>query len=426
MAKGDIVHAESDQEKNCFQLLRDLDHVGGKVQGSLTSKKYMCHELNALMASEGAPSWYITFAPSDQTHPICLYWADQKESFSPELRSKDTRVDLIANNPVAGARFFNFMTELFIKHVLGMGTDHSGAFGETSAYYGTVEQQGRLTLHLHLLLWIRNALSPQEIQSKLMDPSSTFCQELLSYLEGAHQGDYFNGPQKDVLNMLTQATHEPSFRSPLEVLPESSPQPCVKEDCSLEGCHACADMSSWWTYFRQTVDFVVAKTHIHSCGDNTNADGTKKKNQFDSKGCLANKWGKCKARFPRLIVKEHKVDDDGHIALRKLEAWINTFMPLLTYLFRCNTDVTSSRSGTAIKAVISYVSDYVTKPALKTHVIFEAIRSVFERNVDLLSSGETRKEKARKLIAKIINVLGIEMEIGSPFVCSYLLGIPDN
>ncbi|PBK92376.1 hypothetical protein ARMGADRAFT_881258, partial [Armillaria gallica] len=112
--------------------------------------------------------------------------------------------------------------------------------------------------------------------------------------------------------------------------------------------------------------------------------------------------------------------------LRKLEAWINTFTPLLTYLFQCNTDVTSLRSGTAIKAVISYVSDYVTKPALKTHVIFEAIRSVFERNVKLLSSGETRKEKARKLIAKIVNVLGVKMEIGSPFIYSYLLGIPDH
>ena len=36
-------------------------------------------------------------------------------------------------------------------------------FGETEAYYGTVEQQGRLTLHLHTLLLIKNALSPSDI-----------------------------------------------------------------------------------------------------------------------------------------------------------------------------------------------------------------------------------------------------------------------
>ncbi|KAK0442068.1 hypothetical protein EV421DRAFT_1710965 [Armillaria borealis] len=85
MSKGGVVCPESDKEKDCFQLIHDLDHVGGKVQGSITSKKYMRHELNALMASEGAPSWYITFTPSDQTHPICLYWADGKETFSPDL-----------------------------------------------------------------------------------------------------------------------------------------------------------------------------------------------------------------------------------------------------------------------------------------------------------------------------------------------------
>jgi len=71
--------------------------------------------------------------------------------------------DLIANNPVASARFFHFMMKAFIKHVLGVDTDHPGIYGDTVAYYGTVEQQGRLTLHIHMLLWIRGALTPQEI-----------------------------------------------------------------------------------------------------------------------------------------------------------------------------------------------------------------------------------------------------------------------
>ncbi len=199
MAKGDIVRPDTQKEKDCFQLLRDLDHVWGKVQGSITSKKYMYHELNALMAFEGAPSWYITFAPSDQTHSLCLYWADTQETFSPALRPYKTCLKLIADNPVAGARFFNVMTKLFIKYVLGIGQAHIGAFGETSSYYGAVEQQGRLTLHLHVLLWIHNALCPQEIWKWLTDPTSVFCQELFAYLEGSHQGDYFNGTQKDVL-----------------------------------------------------------------------------------------------------------------------------------------------------------------------------------------------------------------------------------
>ena len=94
---------------------------------------------------------------------MCLYFADTNEMFKPELKGYDERYRLISQNPVAGARFFHHMCEMFIKHVLGVGTNHSGIYGDTSAYYGAVEQQGRLTLHMHLLLWIRGALSPQEI-----------------------------------------------------------------------------------------------------------------------------------------------------------------------------------------------------------------------------------------------------------------------
>ncbi len=36
----------------------------------------------------------------------------------------------------------------------------------------------------------------------------------------------------------------------------------------------------------------------------------------------------------------------------------------------CNTDVTSLSSGTAIKAVVLYISNYITKSSLKTHVGF--------------------------------------------------------
>jgi hypothetical protein len=45
MEKGERVIPETDEEKLCFQLIKDLDHVGGHVKGSLTSKKYMRNEI---------------------------------------------------------------------------------------------------------------------------------------------------------------------------------------------------------------------------------------------------------------------------------------------------------------------------------------------------------------------------------------------
>ncbi|KAI0746414.1 hypothetical protein C8Q80DRAFT_1053111, partial [Daedaleopsis nitida] len=131
---------ESDEEKDCFKLLLDLDHVSYKVQGSITSKRYMRNETWSLVSSLGAPSWFITFAQADIKHPLALYFADTDLTFAPELRDPNERMRLIANNPVAGAQFFKVMVDMFIMHVLGVGLDHPGQYGETAGYYGTVEQ----------------------------------------------------------------------------------------------------------------------------------------------------------------------------------------------------------------------------------------------------------------------------------------------
>ncbi len=98
----------------------------------------MRNELWSLVSYKGAPSWFITFAPTDNHHPLGLYYADTEEHFIPKFRTSNERYRLIARNPVAGARFFHVMVQLFLKHVLGVDSEEAGLFGKPSAYYGTV------------------------------------------------------------------------------------------------------------------------------------------------------------------------------------------------------------------------------------------------------------------------------------------------
>ncbi|KAF9024676.1 hypothetical protein BDZ89DRAFT_1092818 [Hymenopellis radicata] len=132
------------EEKDAYQVIRDLDLVAGKVDGSLTGKKYARNELWSLMMSEGAPTWYVTLTPSDFNHPLCFYWATEGIKYELEFNlTKDARKVLVLDNPVAGARFFNFMVEMFIKHILGVdGPPGSGVFGDVSYYYANNEEQG--------------------------------------------------------------------------------------------------------------------------------------------------------------------------------------------------------------------------------------------------------------------------------------------
>jgi len=128
------------------------------------------------------------------------------------------------------------------------------------------------------------------------------------------------------------ASASENYCDPTETLPETPPPPCRRSNCG--SCNLCIDLASWWARFR-----LVVNTH--------------KGRAF--KGCLDNIWGRCKARFPRALFQLTEIDPaTGSINMKKTEAWLNTFTYVVTYLFRCNTDVTSLRS-------------------LKTHVVFWVI-----------------------------------------------------
>ncbi|KDR64952.1 hypothetical protein GALMADRAFT_82492 [Galerina marginata CBS 339.88] len=138
LSLGERVKPETEEEKLCYKVIQDLDTIGGHVEGSLAGKKSMRNEIWSLISYIGAPSWFITLSPADSKHPICLYFADKDIEFKPEICLPDEAYRLVAQNPVAAARFFHFMCETFIKHVLGVGNNSPGLYGKTNAYYGTV------------------------------------------------------------------------------------------------------------------------------------------------------------------------------------------------------------------------------------------------------------------------------------------------
>ena len=424
---GEHVIPKTDSEKACFHILSDLDAISGKMHGSTTSKKYMRNEIWSLINYLGAPYWYITLSPADIMHPICIYFAGSKEEFTLDLSSYDERIRLVCRNPIAGARFFHFMIQTFISDVLGVDATHPGFYGQTSGYYGTVEQQGRLTLHMHLLLWIMGSLNPQEMRDKILGGNSIWRQKLIDWLERCHTGDFLSGTKDEVAAYLDESKKKSDYTDPTQSLPKPPPKECTIHsgiNAELE-CKPCAALLKWKEQYNRTTDDLLFRSNVHSCNRGTRKDGTRKKNKA-SPGCMDNKWGKCRARFPRLTALKSFIDETGAITMKKLEAWINTFTPLVTYIFRCNTDVTCLSSGTAIKGVAMYVSDYITKSSLKTHVIFDSIRTVFQKNGDIIGGTLPVKEKARRLMTKVANLLSAKAEMGAPMIAMYLLGNPDH
>ncbi|OBZ67369.1 hypothetical protein A0H81_12737 [Grifola frondosa] len=370
---GEYVRPQSAAEKQCFELISIVDHVAGHVQGSNTGRKRQRMEIKSLIIARGTPA----------------IWDAMR---------------LIASNPVGCARFFHLMVETFIECILKAGTGQQGLFGQTEAYYGTVEEQGRLTLHLHLLLWIACSLTPQEIRDRVVDDDD-FRRRLIQWLEQCHTGDYFDQSMGNY--GLKENPMGPSCgvksEDPACTLP--TPPPTEMDDAAL---------TEWYRAFCHETDDIVYHCNRHDAAH--------------KKGCMRGPPPYCRARFPRETRETTVVDyESGAIRFKKEQPWLNTFNPVLTYVLRCNSDVTCLLSGTQVKAVVAYVTDYVTKGKLNTHTFFETVHMVLDRHQPSLQGAVTdREQAARMLITKVVNALTVLQETGGPAVCAYLLGQPDH
>ncbi|KAF5331203.1 hypothetical protein D9611_013117 [Ephemerocybe angulata] len=425
---GEQFKPSTDEEKACFDVMDQVNHVGGSIHGSLASKKNMRSEVWSLINFRGAPSWFITISPVDNKHPLCIYWADKVITFSPDLREYNDRARLVAKNPVAGARFFKYLVDLFIKHVLRwkQGDGKPGIYGNTAAYFGTVEQQGRMTLHLHMLVWVAGAWRPQDIKDRLMSGDSAFVRDLIAYLESCQVGEFSTGTMADMVEKHGPNAPVKSV-DPTQCLPIPPPKcTCPALGMSSCDCQECSSLRAWLDQYNDRVDSVVYGSNVHTCflRRNVVVNGVHT-HHISGKGCI-NKDGVCTARFPRPIIEISYVDEKGTLHLKKMEARINTITPTTAYCMGCNTDTTPLCSGTAIKESAGYIVDYVVKMGLKTYQIFSSIYDVFGKNTDIWEESKSDADAARRLVLKMANSLTSKIEIGGPMAALYLLGHPDR
>ncbi|KDR70818.1 hypothetical protein GALMADRAFT_49614, partial [Galerina marginata CBS 339.88] len=212
-----------------------------------------------------------------------------------------------------------------------------------------------------ILIWLKGALTPQEVRDKILSNDSEFIAAIVEYLESVTKGEFLSGSLSEVRERADKEMANPDYRNPTENLATKPPSLC--RSCKGADCAQCRDVNGWWnSVFKSQTDDILLKSNMHTC-----STGLKKN-------------GECKARFPRPLFGETKVDTTtGRIDMKKFEPFLNSFSPLVSYLLRCNTDVTCLHSGTAVKAVVAYVSDYISKHGLKTHVIFDTVRNIYNK-----------------------------------------------
>ncbi|KAH7919433.1 hypothetical protein BV22DRAFT_1108077 [Leucogyrophana mollusca] len=123
---------------------------------------------------------------------------------------------------------------------------------------------------------------------------------------------------------------------------------------------------------------------------------------------------------------ETTLDDETlSILLRRLHPRIAAYNEVVIFLLKCNMDLKFIGSGEAAKALIFYVTDYVTKPALPAYIGLAALASAIEKTnerTNTARSQETVENPGRRALTMAVNSMISRLEMSHPQIMSYLLG----
>ncbi|CAM4964548.1 unnamed protein product [Rotaria socialis] len=394
-------------------LMKRIRTVGGNVMGSAYSRASLRTQIHALIFNQGLPSIFMTINPADIHSRVALYFAGvdlDLDTILPEkIPSTYERAQIIASHRVATARFFNVLISSILKCMV-----EKGVLGPIKAYFGTVENQGRGSLHLHILMWLDHDLTPSQLKESVKNEE--FRNGLLGYLEDIIKQDLSNFdfdtsetdvPERQHTHIISNnecaiSTTE-SNTSKLIPLIMPTPKP---------------SMPNFALHFKNDIVQLVNSNNIHKHTITCYKYSKKYENPT------------CRMRMPRRIENVSSINiESGEIKLKRLHETINNFNEYIISACRSNMDIKYIFSGSDAKALVYYITDYVTKSNLSFHdtfsLVLKAIQSLEKQKLNI-DAAVNAEEKSRRLVLRCYNTLASQQELSGVQVASYLMGWPDH
>ena len=117
--------------------------------------------------------------------------------------------------------------------------------------------------------------------------------------------------------------------------------------------------------------------------------------------------------------------ETGELTYRITDGMINAYTPVVLRAIRCNMDVKFIGSGASAKAILYYITDYITKTMLKAHIAYVALKSARDRMQNNPTIPSNSILTGKSVVVKCANALISKQELSGPQVASFLLGNGD-
>ena len=269
----------------------------------------------------------------------------------------------------------------------------SGIAGKVSAYFGTVESQGRGSLHLHLLVFLEGSPSPQRMRGLL--ERSEFREKVTHFMRSVIHADIPGLSSKEGLREIPNDVEIAWTRPPNPRLPN------VTYDDEL----------------RKFEIRVARAKQVHTCSH---------------RRCLTvDKHGRyrCKRRAPFPLSDVDVVHPDGSWQVKRSFAYLNGWMPALSINLRCNNDCKLLTNGGDTKNISFYaVSSYQTKKQGKNYNTSAVMARAYGFHLERSSNADYIQElrdQQRLLLFRMAHAINQQQELAAPMVLSYIMGWGD-
>ncbi|KZT55184.1 hypothetical protein CALCODRAFT_406669, partial [Calocera cornea HHB12733] len=408
LERNSAYRAQSEEEMLALKVLERMNVVRRDVPGTNGYKRARRNEIRALIQSLGSPALYITITPTDIDSGLVRLLANEEEEAilnrvaeGETYRSKLNRAARVARNPGAAARSFHQTMQRFIHTVLRYGKGE-GLFGVCKGIYGMVEAQGRGTLHCHMLVWLEGHLNPQAMRKRLGEDAH-WKERLFNWLE-RHIHCELPGTE--------QVVEERGCPLPKPKHGGDEINPCTIAGPSIVDL----PRSEFWRAYNEHVSALVQECNWHE-HKATCFSRLKKTEKRGDETCRMGIDGTTRAKT--------SVDgESGSILLKRLHPRINEYNDVMMFLLKCNMDIQFIGSGEGAKAAIYYITDYITKASLPTHIGLSALGLALQKHKREDSHLEARE--AKLLLNRLVNAMMARQEMSHQQIMSYYVGGGDS
>ena len=400
-------HAQVEEEAKkpisdlAIQVLKT--HVNatlGGVLGSDQSRYQMRSQIWSTTMCKGPPTLWMTINPSDLHDPIAQVFVGEDidlDKFTSRMGpDAHARAKNIAKDPYAASEYFHFIIDAILDTLFKVKVtkykvnSKKGVLGEVDAYFGMKEVQGRGTIHLHILIWLKNTPSPDQLQFLLRQES--FRDKIKEYLS-RNVCAYVPGMETANSIKHTATGANVAYARP----PNPDSVHYAQELQMMETQLACVEQ-------------------VHECKLRRCLIPDKKTGRYQ-----------CKRRAPFECTEDDFVMENGRCGPKRLHGFVNAWNPAVLINGRCNNDVKFLTNGSDTKNISFYITMYATKKHGRSYNLSSVMAEGLAYHIlhpNPTYIGDIRKQQSQ-LLFRLGHAINRQQEIAATMAMTYLMGRSD-